>query len=373
MFNLTTTKNFLNAIASGEKEMGYFGGFGKPERVAASLDAQVEAISAAVAEGRITKISFDEIKSKLNNILELLRAGARGTESTFIDETFSSHYINHLNGTIKKLSAFKGVKSAHLIEVIEVLKDFGVLVDAFHGLKDKVVTSRQVRDAKAEVATSLKKALLSKVDVATATSAIADFVAKINDELVTSLTNNLRRAIARISDAVDSLDGKAILRKEYETLVGFDMMTAQSVLKSEVVGKNRYSTTESRVYTMLPKADIEAFITKEVEYNRAQIVGHFQAKLTDKTAQILSEKGNLKSVTVVEYTVRSGIIESDINYEFNDGSKFSINLQIVWVRNSNNTTFYRTPLRFYNVKYMADGALVTMKQPTEEKMYEFFK
>lgn len=376
MFNLTLT----NAALSTPKKWGV-----TPERLATT----VAKIEEALAAGVIMNTQHKDIKETLNRVVDELRDFANNlvraerpenvnwddntNEYVFIYNNFGvCTYINLLPGVIKKLTAFKGERK-NLDTIIATLNEFNVLVQAFNTLKDKVKMSRQVREEKAEEAASLKKVILSAKDVTAALSAIDAFLVKVDAELQASLTRYITGQVDRVRILfAERVEGQSLGYGEFNKKFGFLTSVAQRLVNAHKAADSK-AWENKQTYTLVSEEEIAAYIAKEVKYQKGLIIERFKAKLTDKTGQILSAKGDLSNVVVTGYGVRDGVMEADITYSFADTASFSVNLQVVWVTNSNNTTFYRTPLRFYNVQHSVEGVMTKMVKPTEEGMYANFK
>jgi hypothetical protein len=370
------------------------------------LQRAAETFATAKEQGFITKREYDaakydlatvwgavyhDISLELFTIFELNRHSQGHADLTQpqkdIFEAFSEAIGFEFGHFATYLRRFKAMKiadpkaDAHRQRTLLWLEELLPLHTAMKDLKGTIKTVKQEREAKAAEEARRKKILLSKNEVQAAVAAIEEFTTKISQELVDAFTKYFTSSAERIGKAIDDAKEAGLtygdFRKQLEK--GRDEGLVHianrlvNVTDTDAAGRYR-DRNKNTEFGLVSKSEIDAFIEKEVKYQKDLVVESYKAKLVDKTGQILGNKQGLKTVKVRDdYRIRTGTIESDIDYTFEDGSKFSVNLQVVWVTNQQNTTFFRTPLRFYNVEYTDNtGKLVKMPAPTEEKMYELF-
>lgn len=118
-------------------------------------------------------------------------------------------------------------------------------------------------------------------------------------------------------------------------------------------------------YYYVAHPDAEAMIKKHAQQasQRAQEV--FVAKNLNKLRVPIDAKGNLKSVELIDNNLRMDRLEGKLRVTFEDGSRFDVHNQLVFVTNQNETQFWRFPLTYHNVIDSA-GALVAKKRSEEE-------
>jgi hypothetical protein len=105
---------------------------------------------------------------------------------------------------------------------------------------------------------------------------------------------------------------------------------------------------------------IEAQATREIDI----FLSSYIIKNVKKLSALVGKKP-LKGIKTIRATAGSHTIDSELFFDFEDGSSFYVINKAVFVQNQAGTQFMRFPTTFHDVK-MSDGT--KMKMPSEEKM-----
>ena len=109
-------------------------------------------------------------------------------------------------------------------------------------------------------------------------------------------------------------------------------------------------------------------VQKMAERRADEIIDHFCAKNTDKVA-LIAQRKTMSSHKIVKTSINNGILENTMQFEFEDGSSFTLYSQVEYAYSPRGVPFIRFPTRFTDVK-LADGS--RMSRPSEEKMIKEF-
>lgn len=116
---------------------------------------------------------------------------------------------------------------------------------------------------------------------------------------------------------------------------------------------------ERKENVLAVKKDVKTLIKKYAEKSAKEIQEQFIHKNLRKITAIVAGKGDFKDVKLIRVSKSSGMLEGEVGFEFNDGSRFTVKSQVVSVYNSRarsqaTTYFVRFPTTFHNVT-MPDG------------------
>lgn len=113
------------------------------------------------------------------------------------------------------------------------------------------------------------------------------------------------------------------------------------------------------------KPGAKASVVQRAEESANNIIEDFVNKNTSKLSKIFEKKGAPKNHKITRNNVKNNVIENTMMFEFNDGSSFTINTQVVYKYSAKGKLFAQFPTRFTNVFY-ADGKKMSM--PSEQKI-----
>lgn len=129
--------------------------------------------------------------------------------------------------------------------------------------------------------------------------------------------------------------------------------------------ETRWERGGKAVSTLELKPGAEKLVRKVVDDTVEGIIADFVSKNTSKVAKLFEKKGSPKVHKILRTSVRNNVIENTMHFEFEDGSMFDINTQVIYKVSPRGTFFAQFPTRFTNVKY-ADGTKMSM--PSEAKI-----
>ena len=100
------------------------------------------------------------------------------------------------------------------------------------------------------------------------------------------------------------------------------------------------------------------------------MIDNFVHKNTQKLAEILTKKNNLKSVTLRGADTSRGTIEGTLGLDFNDNSSFIVHSKLVFSYSVHGKPFSRYPTTFHSVVF-PDGTKMTGRA-SEQRMKDEF-
>ena len=116
--------------------------------------------------------------------------------------------------------------------------------------------------------------------------------------------------------------------------------------------------------------DYDEYLQKEAKKITQQMIDNFVYKNTQKLAEILTKKNNLKRVILRGADTSRGTIEGSLGLEFNDDSSFIVHSKLVFSYSVKGTPFSRYPTTFHNVVF-PDGTRMTGRA-SEARMKDEF-
>jgi hypothetical protein len=117
------------------------------------------------------------------------------------------------------------------------------------------------------------------------------------------------------------------------------------------------------------KPDPDKIIQRLIDDTVEDIVGGFISKNVSKLALILQKKNEPKTHKILNTRINNGMVENTMSFEFEDGSRFTLESSVIFKTSNQGKYFLQYPTRFKDVK-LADGT--SMKMPSEEKMIKEF-
>lgn len=187
--------------------------------------------------------------------------------------------------------------------------------------------------------------------------------------ILTKISEDARRNLhteitKRISNDVATLKGLGITNGlEYSKRIPAPLrLLAQDIFK--------ISSFHSKAPVSLKSdEEIDKVIKKNADRETNDMLDQYVSKNTEKLALIVQKKSAIKTHKVLRVSVRNGILENDMLFEFADGSSFKIYSKVEYALSPRGKYFLRMPTRFTDV-IMSDGS--RMSGPSEEKMIKTF-
>jgi len=259
------------------------------------------------------------------------------------EELYLSLALHGFESTLKKMMNIRNksevYKDFHR-EVEKFYKENIQFVNEVNSWRDKIV-KRVPGEAKAKKAAEIHRILSTNVDVKNVVEMIAE---EFRPTLEKDFIDWKTRLVLN-----NSKNGKVELDRSQSEL-RFMLMDYVNLIK--------YPTT----YEV--KKDWKEIIKKKSKENADMIIQDFVSKLVFKLNTILSKKENLKEAKRI-----GNVNSNEIAISFTDSSKFIVRSKIVYVTNSNGTSFTRYPTTFHDV-YLPDGT--KMGEVSEKTMIEIF-
>lgn len=322
------------------------------------FDEALSWLNNAVDAGWIANQVYIEIKSRFRSALgdawqarvaDLVYA-ERGP---VLDLYFSiqSDALHLLSSTRKKIAASK-LQGPVVEAMLAVVGEFDPLAVAMESMKTKV-TKRQVktaeeREAEARFApTPATPAATRKVY-----DALVEITARNYASMVTTISSEYTARLHTYMQAGPERRRKLYGSPEY---------------RSAVIAALKEKRTPRDPDEL--RADWEGKIQVLAERDATQLRDAFILKVLRKLAPIVEAKGGLRSAKEIRDSVQVSRLSGTLKVEFEDGSSFLADNNIVYSHSSLGRLFARFPLTFHKV-VMADGSY--MKSPCEERMHTVF-
>lgn len=263
------------------------------------------------------------------------------------DVPFSVHTLSDIKKLVKVVSKIK-VVSKELKDFIEHIKD---LPDAMNIVKGYVKKGREPKP----VDPSKPAAFIKPLASFDATKSAINFMKEAAASFEKELTENIKSQIMNAYDNIRGLTVPSELPRD-----------SNSVAVASVIFVVK--TKEGKKFLeKLPDADRR--VAKLIKDNVQDIVDGFVSKSASKLAIILQKKGLPKAHSIVRTSIRNGMVENLMKFEFEDNSSFNMESSVVYKYSAMGKLFFQYPTRFKDVK-LADGT--KMKMPSEEKIIKEF-
>ena len=327
-------------------------------------------IDNALRNGEVISTVFDTIKYEMNIFVDtafeelIAKKHLHGGQGKTPEEVYwDIGYVNsvqELKFYAKKLSkASPAAKEfAGYPEMVKFNEEFSPIVGLMQWLKDNKVSAaarkKEVSDAKKEESDSWMKKYVGHKDVKKVIDLLTDLTKEKREEIFSNEFKFLNSLADKIVKYIDDNPGVRRM-KAYDHFSSTPML---SFLFSRMVDANMKLT-----------GDWQDFIKKMAQDAADQIIDGFIYKNTGKIAFVIYSKNNMKSVKLENVRIGQGKVESDLHFEFKDGSRFTASSSVVAAVSKYGKWFYRYPTTFHNV-VMADGK--KLSGPSEQKMEEVF-
>lgn len=110
------------------------------------------------------------------------------------------------------------------------------------------------------------------------------------------------------------------------------------------------------------RKDIDSYIKERIDDDTKDMFESFLSKQTKKTDDIIKGRN-----VFVKGRIRDNLLEGDINFILDDGSKFDMRFQVISKYSSQGKFFYQFPTTFHNA-FMKNGEQI--KNPSEKRLKE---
>lgn len=270
--------------------------------------------------------------------------------------------LRNVNAYYKKLDKMKDYKEEPFVkDSLQLCKEFLDLIEGYNFMKLHVVKVTDKRKKEKQLEQEQEdlwhKNLVSHKDVKRVLELLDNEAKNIHAKLMQNHLEDVLYVIDKFKK--NSLEGNTNYR-EYAKKDIFALITLQQLTER----KGTYYKPEYVLVTDYAKK------AEEMSDRYAQdIVNRFTYKNTHKLGFILTEKNNLKEVSLTNVKLGKGHIECDVNCEFEDNAKFIANTSVVLSYSKYGKPFYRYPTTFRDVVLPNGENLINS---SEERMEEIF-
>lgn len=327
-------------------------------------------IDNALRNGEVISTAFEDIKYEINKYVEvafeelIAKKHLHGGQGKTPDEIYWDigyiHGVQDLKFYAKKLSKASPAAKEYsgFSDMVKFNEQFSPIVGLTQWLKDNKVSAaarkKEASDAKKEESDSWMKKYVGHKDV----KKVIDILTELTKEKRDEIFSNEHAFLTKLADQiVQYLEANPDV-KRMKAYDHFSKNPMLSFLFSRMVDANMKLTN-----------DWEDFIKKMAQEAADQIIDGFIYKNTGKIAFVIYKKNNMKSVKLDNVHIGQGKVESDLHFEFKDGSRFTATSSVVGAVSKYGKWFYRYPTTFHNV-LMSDGK--KLSGPSEQKMEEVF-
>lgn len=344
----------------------------KKEKIYDSFISFLESAEKTIELGEILNPQFNDIKYDINRITDIVFKTAISDKYIYagkfeqlpeeVQYLMVPYELRSVSSYVKKLDKIKECYELSLYhDVKQLSKEFENITEIYKFMKEKVVKvtdkRKQEKEKNEQEEEQWHKNLVNHKDVKEVLNLLNEKSQFIQDNLMQSHLNQVLRVVDVFKKNIS--EGNSDYRKIFGKNI-FALILLQSITER----KGTYYNPEYHL--------IEGYATKceQMSKEYAQdIVNKFTYKNTHKLGYILTEKNNLKSVSLSNLKLDTGYIECDVECKFEDGSQFIANSSMVLSYSKYNKPFYRYPTIFRDV-ILNNGERIT--NPSEEKMEEIF-
>ena len=264
--------------------------------------------------------------------------------------------LHTISGTLKRVR--KSPEHEVRNVAIELLSSLEQVSADAKGLKDKVVKKKKAVRDKEAAAEQKQRTMLGNDDVQRVQSALEQITDDLKEEVYQNNLTWLRGVVKTWTNQYNP-DNKKTFPREY-----FRNDHFRAMILMRVTSREGYDSP----FSLNDNAD--EYLQKEAKQITQDMIDKFVLKNTNKLAEILTKKNNLKSVALRGANTSRGTIEGTLGLEFKDNSSFIVNSKLVYSYSVKGTPFSRYPTTFHNVRF-PDGTRMTGRA-SEARMKEEF-
>lgn len=332
----------------------------------------LEKINETIEKKEIINPDFNDVKYHINLIVprifniaisdKYLFAGAYKSLPSELQQLSTPYELRSVPSFFKNLNKLPQYKDEPFVhESLEICKEFIALIEGITFMKNHVIKVSDKRKREKELETEKEdlwyKNMVSHKDV-------KQVLELLNCETENIHQNLMQRHLKQVLDILNIFKNKeAEGEKDFRKYFGkniFALITLQNLTEQ----KGTYYKPDYQL--------IDNYASKAEELSNSyakDIVNRFVYKNTTKIGYILTQKNNLKEVSLNNVKLGNGQVECDMNCEFEDGSKFIANTSVVLSFSKYNKPFYRYPTTFRDV-ILPNGE--KLANSSEERMEEIF-
>lgn len=245
-------------------------------------------------------------------------------------------------------------------DVIRFLEELAPIGDAVNDLKDKIVKKKRARVEQERQEQQQQSSYVESKDVRKVRQVLAKATQEVKDEFYNDTVKWLNDIILRWKKQYDPENRQTTPREYYK----HNPYNAHIVEK--VTERQGYKATDP----YLLKKGYKSLVEQEARKVTEEVVDEFIAKNTAKLAEIVTKKANLEEVEVVRTDFGRGRMEGTLRLVFKDGSRFTVDSNVVMAFSSRGIPFYRYPTTFHHV-HLPDGTKLRGKVSEQRMKNEF--
>lgn len=271
-------------------------------------------------------------------------------------------YAHTIPGKLKKASMKKKVdqNAPEVITYKEFCEAIIPLSDMLKELKTKIVKKKAADLEKAEAKQNTFHKVMSHQDVVKTNAVLEGITTNLKEEIFEKQKIHISSVVAKIKEEINN--GKLYVEFHKDT-------DEEKKFMLQKISNNR-SVMRTSPVELKPQEEINKEIEKVAKNNANFIVDEYKARVIDKVAPIVAKKDNLERVRMNGYRTTYGKIESTMDFNFKDGSSFSLDSGSVFSYSKYGKPFLRHPSLFKDI-IMPNGNKMDAR-PSEENMHEVF-
>ncbi len=266
--------------------------------------------------------------------------------------------LHTIPGALKKVrKAPEHPMTEMAIKILESLEEIALDIK---GMKGNIVKKKKAKRDEEAATEQKQRTMLGNDDVQKVQSALEQITEDLKEEVYQNNLTWLRGVVKTWHDQYNPENQKTHPR-EYFRNDHFRGMIIQRVTTRKGYGYDS---------PFILNDDYDEYLQKEAKKITQQMIDNFVYKNTQKLAEILTKKNNLKRVILRGADTSRGTIEGSLGLEFNDDSSFIVHSKLVFSYSVKGTPFSRYPTTFHNVVF-PDGTRMTGRA-SEARMKDEF-
>lgn len=332
----------------------------------------LEKISETIENKEILNPDFNDVKYYINRIVNAVFKKAISEKYSYagkyeqLPEELQflnvPYELRNVSAFSKSLTKLKDYSEEPFVKESQALcKEFNDLTEGYKFMKEHVIKVTDKRKKEKELEKEQEdlwhKNLVGHKDVKKVLELLNNESKNIHEKLMQSHLKD----VLYIIDLFKKHKNEGVKDyREWAKSNVFELITLQQLTER----KGTYYEPEYQL--------IENYAQKAEEISdkyAKDIVLQFTFKNTRKIGYILTEKNNMKDVSLSNIKLGRGQVECDVNCSFEDGSKFIANTSVVLAYSKYNKPFYRYPTIFREV-VLPNGE--PLSNSSEERMEEIF-
>ena len=339
----------------------------KSEKRNEQLKGVIDRLQACFGTGEILSSEISDVKSILNRFVEdafsekiaakFYHAGKYASLPQDLQDVgyvYEARLVKSYSKKLSKLST-ESKKTEAYAEMQKFVDVMMPLCDTIEWMKAHTVSALAKKKEAAEIKKveddSWRKKYVNNKDVKKVIDLLSDTSKEIRGKIFSTQLKFLEKIVDIFNEKKDANNN------DYKKIFKNNPFAAQVIMR---VFDHRANKLDD---------EYKATLEKMAQSTADEIVDNFVYKNTGKIAYVVFTKNNLKSVTLSNIKIDSGVVECNLNCHFKDGSSFIATTSVVLSYSKFGKPFYRFPTTFHEVM-LPDGS--RLAGPSEQKMEEVF-